>query len=341
MKPNRLTLLFALAAVVVPLNAMLGQEVKHTPIRIALIGDSTVANYANPPADRPELTGWGQVLDELFEDHVEVANHAASGRSSKSFLREGRWQKLLDGRPDYVFIQFGHNDQPGKGDRTTDPDGEYQDYLRQYLRDARQVGVRPILVTPVARRTFQDGKPATTLRPYADAMKKVGRETDTPVIDLHTASLKLFGALGDEGSAHFSASATDRTHFSRRGALAVARLVVNELPVAAPGLATHLRLPGAIVPDPAWSAQAAEDARQDFSSIPYDGKSPNKMVCDTTLRELPDGSWVLFMLAGDDFEPSPNNYTGITRSTDRGKTWTALEPMDTNLPRSVLRVMPV
>jgi predicted neuraminidase len=94
------------------------------------------------------------------------------------------------------------------------------------------------------------------------------------------------------------------------------------------------RLPSAIVPDPKWAAQAAEDGKQDYSSIPYDGQTPNKLVCDTTLREMPDGSWALFMLAGDDFEPSPKNYTGITRSTDRGRTWTPLEPMDTGLPRS-------
>ncbi len=93
------------------------------------------------------------------------------------------------------------------------------------------------------------------------------------------------------------------------------------------------RLPKAIVPDPKWTAQAAEDAKQDFKSIPYDGVTPNKMVCDTTLRELPDGSWILFMLAGGDTEPSPKNYTGVTRSTDKGKTWTPLERFDVGFPR--------
>lgn len=83
-----------------------------------------------------------------------------------------------------------------------------------------------------------------------------------------------------------------------------------------------------------WEKQALEDARQDRTNIPYDGISPNKMVCDTTLREMPDGSWALFMLAGDDFEPSPKNYTGITRSVDQGKTWSALEPMATHFPRT-------
>ncbi len=97
-------------------------------------------------------------------------------------------------------------------------------------------------------------------------------------------------------------------------------------------LAPHL--PKAIVPEEKWQTQAREDARQDFQSIPYDGVTPNKMVCDTTLREMPDGSWALFLLAGDDFEPSPKNYTGITRSRDQGKTWSPLEPMATGLPRS-------
>lgn len=96
-------------------------------------------------------------------------------------------------------------------------------------------------------------------------------------------------------------------------------------------LAPHL--PKSIRPDPKWTAQAAEDAKQDFKSIPYDGVTPNKMVCDTTLRQLPDGSWILFILAGGDTEPSPLNYTGVTRSTDMGKTWTPLERFDVGFPR--------
>jgi hypothetical protein len=82
-----------------------------------------------------------------------------------------------------------------------------------------------------------------------------------------------------------------------------------------------------------WAAQAARDAKEDRSSNPYDGIKPNSMVCDTTLRELPDGSWVLFILAGGDTEPSPLNYTGISRSTDQGKTWTPLEAFNVGFPR--------
>jgi hypothetical protein len=82
-----------------------------------------------------------------------------------------------------------------------------------------------------------------------------------------------------------------------------------------------------------WEQQARDDAKQDRTAIPYDGVTPNKMVCDTTLRELPDGSWILFILAGGDTEPSPKNYTGVTRSKDQGKTWTPLERFDVGFPR--------
>ncbi len=98
-------------------------------------------------------------------------------------------------------------------------------------------------------------------------------------------------------------------------------------------LANKARLPESIRPSSKWAKQAAVDAKQDFTSIPYDGVTPNKMVCDTTLRKLPDGSWILFMLAGGDKEPSPLNYVGVTRSADQGKTWTPLERFDTGFPR--------
>jgi lysophospholipase L1-like esterase len=219
-----------------------GDDGQPKTIRIALIGDSTVASYARPPADRPDLTGWGQVLGEFLDARVEVLNFAVSGRSSKSFLRENRWQPVLDAKPDYVFIQFGHNDQPGKGDRATDAGSDFQDNLKRYIHDARQAGAKPVLVTPVARRIFdEEGKPTTTLTPYAEAMRKVGRQTGTPVIDLHQASFDLYARLGDEASRPFSPSDSDRTHFSRKGALAMARLVVEQLPQAAPELKARLK----------------------------------------------------------------------------------------------------
>src|SRR5579862_5805731 len=160
-------------------------------IRIALIGDSSVASYDKPPPDRPDLTGWGQLLGEFFDSRVEVRNFAVSGRSSKSFLREGRWQPVLDSRPDFVFIQFGHNDQK-QDDRGTAADGDYQNFLRQYIDESRAAKATPVLVTPVARRTFSDGKVVSSLIPYVESMRNVGREKQCPVVDLHAASFELF-----------------------------------------------------------------------------------------------------------------------------------------------------
>lgn len=219
------------------------------PIKIAMIGDSTMASYPKPPEDRPMLTGWGQVFDLFFNDKVTVLNHAQSGRSSKSFLREGRWEPVLREKPDFVFIQFGHNDQPGKGDRTTDPNGDFQDNLRKYIDEARAAGTQPVLVTPVARRIFANGKAVTTLTSYADAMKKVATEKKVPLVDLHSASFGLFDELGDAASADLSASASDRTHFSRKGAREIAKLVAGRLSLDVPALRVYLRQPWQVPQD--------------------------------------------------------------------------------------------
>ncbi len=212
------------------------------PIRIVLVGDSTVASYDNRPADEPDLTGWGQVFGEFFTGNVTVDNHAKSGRSTRSFIKEGLWKKALVAKGDYIFIQFGHNDSHLKdGKPAVDPATDFQRYLRQYVDESRAIGAKPILVTPVARRTFKDGKIVTGLQPYADAMFKVGKEKGVPVIDLHAAAMRLYDRLGDAGSADLSASANDRTHFSRKGATAMARLVAEALPQAVPELQPYLR----------------------------------------------------------------------------------------------------
>ena len=169
----------------VSLLSLTAQADAAPPVRILMIGDSTMATYNNPPNDRPDMTGWGQIFGEYFTDDATITNHAASGRSSSSFIKEGRWKKALAEKPDYLFIQFGHNDCPGKGDRETDPATTFQQYLNQYINEARAANIKPILVTPMTRRRFQNGQIWTILRPYADAMLKVGKEQNVPVIDLH------------------------------------------------------------------------------------------------------------------------------------------------------------
>ena len=199
-----------------------------TVLRLVVVGDSTVASY---PPDRP-VYGWGQVLPEFFSNKVKIINRARGGRSSGSFLREGLWDRALAEKPDYVLIQFGHNDCPGKGERYSDPDSTFQDHLRRYISDSRAAGATPILVTPMTRRRFTvDGGIKTILRPYADAMIRVGEQEGVAVIDLHARSVELFERLGEVGSTDLSADdGRDRTHFSAKGARTMARLIVEGLP---------------------------------------------------------------------------------------------------------------
>ncbi len=209
-------------------------------ITIALIGDSTVSTYDPRPADKPELTGWGQVLGERLTERVTVKNFAASGRSTKSFRAEKRWEPVLALKPQYVLIQFGHNDQK-EGPRYADPEVSFREELRRYISEARAVGATPILVTPVARRTFAEGKPTTSLGPYAEAMQIVGREENVAVLDLHNVSVELYGKLGDEGSTDMTVGPKDRTHFTKKGARMMAGLVAELIRQEVPDLRPYLR----------------------------------------------------------------------------------------------------
>jgi lysophospholipase L1-like esterase len=215
------------------------EKVSLKPIVIVLVGDSTVADY--PPEKK--LRGWGQVIPEFFNDDVTVKNFAKNGRSSKSFIKEGLWDKALADKADYVMIQFGHNDCPGKGDRTTDPNGDYQGYILKYVEDCRKSGAKPILVTSVERRNFnEDGKIKMTLDKYSAAMKKIGKIKNVPVIDLHDRSVELYESLGEKGCSYMNTSIkTDRTHFTEEGARTTARLITEEIHKKVPALDKYLK----------------------------------------------------------------------------------------------------
>src|SRR5271168_63518 len=115
------------------------------PIKIVLVGDSTVNDEG----------GWGEYFRKSFGPPVEVLNLAKNGRSSKSFRDEGLWAPALDAKPDFILIQFGHNDEPGKGpERETDPTTTYRANMERYIDEARAVGAKPILVTSIVRRNF-------------------------------------------------------------------------------------------------------------------------------------------------------------------------------------------
>ncbi|WP_223820947.1 rhamnogalacturonan acetylesterase [Bacillus sp. S3] len=209
-------------------------------ITIYLAGDSTVSNY---PASLSPRSGWGQELSNRFDSHVTVINQAKPGRSSKSFIDEGRLQWILHhiNKGDYLFIQFGHNDEKRLDpSRYTNPSTTYKSYLKQYIQGARGNGAIPILVTPVERMSFSvDGMAQASHGEYPKAMKELASEENVPVIDLTAKSRELFQQLGPEQTKtlfmwlkageypHYPDGAMDSTHFRKNGAIEIASLVIE------------------------------------------------------------------------------------------------------------------
>lgn len=194
---------------------------RERAITVALIGDSTVTDGA----------GWGKAFAGRFDDHVKVLNFSAGGRSSKSWYDEKRLPKVLEAKPDFVLIQFGHNGQPGKGPaRETDPATSYRDYLKIYVKAFREIGAKPILVSSVTRRRFDEhGKITSTLTPWAQAAKAVAVEMKVPFIDLHSASVAYHNKIGPEASMAFNPKEGDTSHFNQKGAEAIVDLIVEDL----------------------------------------------------------------------------------------------------------------
>lgn len=211
------------------------EGVASHPARLVIVGDSTVCNYKPDAIKR----GWGMYIQDYFDSNrLEVINLALSGRSTKTFIKEGHWAEALKEKPDYVLIQFGHNDShaPSKPE-ATDAKTDYRQYLRQYIDDSRAIGAHPILITPMCRRNFDaDGHIKNTLLPYVEAMKAVAAEKKAPLVDMNTESVALCNQLGPKGSEALADTSTDETHFNAKGAQEMARLVMNELPKVEPSL---------------------------------------------------------------------------------------------------------
>nr|WSW69927.1 rhamnogalacturonan acetylesterase [Streptomyces sp. NBC_00995] len=212
------------------------------PRTLHIAGDSTAAQKY---ADAAPETGWGMALPFFLGRTLSVANHAMNGRSSKSFIDEGRLAALLEGvrEGDLLLIQFGHNDEkttdPARG---TDPYTTYQDYLRQYVRGARSRGVRPVLLTPVERRRFaDDGTAKSSHGEYPAAMRALAAEERVPLLDLQALTLARWQELGPDGTLeyfnwlepgqwpNYPDGRQDNTHFRPRGAIEAARLVARAL----------------------------------------------------------------------------------------------------------------
>lgn len=221
-------------------------------LRVYLVGDSTCATK-DLAKQNPER-GWGHLFQPLFDASVRVENHATNGRSTKSFRDEGRWaavyEKLQLG--DYVFIQFGHNDQKQQDSARYASPEQYAENLRRYVRETREKGGIPVLLTPIVRRHFTGGALDDTHGPYADAVRRVAAAEKTPLIDAERLTRAWVSSLGEEASRacymwvesgtnpRWPDGRRDDTHLNVRGARAVARMIAARLPELLPELGRRL-----------------------------------------------------------------------------------------------------
>ena len=246
------------------------QTVNAETTRVILVGDSTMATR----------TGYGDALCSLFQPHIKCVNLARGGRSSKSFRVEGLWDNVMtllriaardneSKRITYVLIQFGHNDQPGKPERSTDLVTEFPVNITRYVDEVRSLGGLPVLVTPLTRRTFRNGTLRNDLVPWADVIRQIAKVKSVPLIDLNATSAAAVALMGtteadtlaeepppkvalptslsavtDQNRIEpngVAKSRFDYTHLGAKGATLFSKMVAGEMVQAVPALAAHLR----------------------------------------------------------------------------------------------------
>jgi len=221
---------------------------------IHLMGDSTMAEK-NLAGGNPER-GWGMMFPNFLDGSIDVVNYAQNGRSTKSFIDLGLWDKVKANLKagDYVFIEFGHNDAKEDDPARYAPAyGAYQENLRLFVKTALDAGAHPVLLTPVARRWFKDGKLDRNCHTdYPEAMKQVAREFNVPLLDITTATLNWIEGLGDAASRPFFMhlpagkyacapdGKEDNTHTVASGARKVAEIVCEKIKEQLPEIAAHL-----------------------------------------------------------------------------------------------------
>ncbi len=260
-------------------------------ITIYMIGDSTMANKSLKAGNQER--GWGHVLGGFFSEDVRVENHALNGRSSKSFIDEGEWAKVVEKiRPgDYVFIQFGHNDEKADEKRHTEPGSTFDDNLRRFVRETREKGGIPVLFNSIVRRNFgvnpnavaaddvrsekteavEEGDTLVdTHGKYLDSPRDVAREMDVCFIDMNKATKELVESYGVEGSKKLfmwipegvspacPKGRQDNTHLNVFGARKVAGLAAKAIQEQIPELGKYVRYYDFVV---------AKDGSGDFFTV--------------------------------------------------------------------------
>ncbi|QQS35294.1 MAG: rhamnogalacturonan acetylesterase [Ignavibacteriales bacterium] len=220
-----------------------------------MIGNSTMAD--KPYKDGNPEKGWGQILPLYFKEGIKIENHAVNGRSTKSFLDEGRWISVYDKiKPgDYVIIEFGHNDTKKEDPkRFADANTDYRKNLEKFITETLQKGGIPILATPIVRRRFdENGKFYDVHGDYPKVIRELAVEKKVILLDLHKSSEELLINYGEENSKklflHISPNEynslpegkTDDTHFSPTGAFRICDLASAEIRIKIPALAKFLK----------------------------------------------------------------------------------------------------
>ncbi|HMC58992.1 MAG TPA: rhamnogalacturonan acetylesterase [Candidatus Solibacter sp.] len=270
---------FRFASIAFAVTACAAAQTSQTPlpaVRIILVGDSTMA----------AKSGYGPGFCADWVPQVACLNLAKGGRSSGSYRAEGSWAEVMDElnrkaefQATCVLIQFGHNDQPGKPGRSTGLATEFPANLRQYVTEVKSAGAKPVLVTPLARRSFQDGKLQNNLEPWADAARKVALEEGVPLLELNAESVAAVQAMGPveantlamapppsdvlESAPRGNSVAVpkappapsgstaerqgeaaplfDYTHLGAKGSTYFGRMVADELVTAVPGLRAYIK----------------------------------------------------------------------------------------------------
>lgn len=261
---GRAFVLFAAAAM---LACCATRPPRSERVHVILVGDSTMAR----------VTGYGDALCARFDALTRCDNLARGGRSSKSYRAEGLWDGALAHAREqgyattYVLIQFGHNDQPGKAERSTTLP-QFSANMRRYVDEVRAAGAQPVLITPLTRRSFRNGKLVDGLGPWSDATAAVAQASNTALLDLHRDSMATVAAMGavealslaelpppqsavaaagtgttievakpEKTPLDVHVPAFDYTHLGVKGAAVFADIVVSEIAGAVPDLSHHLR----------------------------------------------------------------------------------------------------
>jgi lysophospholipase L1-like esterase len=251
MKRTFLNLLFGVVFLLGFAGGILAQNTERK-FTVFTIGDSTMANKKAEVA--PE-TGWCQVFPAFVSDGIVIKNRAVNGRSSKSFITEGRWKAVIDSlKPgDYVFIQFGHNDAKNQDTtRYTEPFTSYRKNLEKFVRETREKGAIPILFTSIVRRKFENGLLTDTHGNYPVATRLVASAMNVPLVDLQMLTAGAVTALGEEPSKRIylwtgplpslPEGKKDDTHLSPDGAMLVAKLAAQQLMLLDNSLAKEIKI---------------------------------------------------------------------------------------------------